>query len=112
MDDSYDLVVIGAGPAGEVAAELPAAFGRTVLIVERNTPGGVVTTTGGASTRRSRSARSALPSRRDPATRSSAEISLAVPVAGWAVAGLPVGVVRGGGLDPAGSRRPLDGRTR
>jgi hypothetical protein len=35
--------------------------------------------------------------------RSSAEISLAVPVAGWAMAGLPVGVIRGGGLDPAGS---------
>jgi pyruvate/2-oxoglutarate dehydrogenase complex dihydrolipoamide dehydrogenase (E3) component len=38
MGDSYDLVVIGAGPAGEVAAELAAAFGRTVLIVERNRP--------------------------------------------------------------------------
>jgi len=32
MDDRYDLVVIGAGPAGEVAAGLAAAFGRTVLI--------------------------------------------------------------------------------
>jgi NAD(P) transhydrogenase len=56
MDDSYDLVVIGAGPAGEVAAELAAAFGRTVLIVERNTPGGVVTTTGGAPTKALREA--------------------------------------------------------
>jgi NAD(P) transhydrogenase len=56
MDDSCDLVVIGAGPAGEVAAELAAAFGRTVLIVERNTPGGVVTTTGGAPTKALREA--------------------------------------------------------
>jgi NAD(P) transhydrogenase len=56
MDDSYDLLVIGAGPAGEVAAELAAAFGRTVLIVERNRPGGVVTTTGGAPTKALREA--------------------------------------------------------
>jgi len=56
VDDSYDLVVIGAGPAGEVAAELAAAFGRTVLIVERDTPGGVVTTTGGAPTKALREA--------------------------------------------------------
>ena len=56
MDDSYDLVVIGAGPAGEVAAELAAAFGRKVLIVERNKPGGVVTTTGGAPTKAMREA--------------------------------------------------------
>ena len=47
MDEVYDLVVIGAGPAGEVAAELAAAFGRRVLVVERDKPGGVVTTTGG-----------------------------------------------------------------
>ena len=56
MDDRYDLVVIGAGPAGEVAAGLAAAFGRTVLIVERNKPGGVVTTTGGAPTKALREA--------------------------------------------------------
>ncbi len=56
MDDSYDLVVIGAGPAGEVAAELAAAFGRTVLIVEHHRPGGVVTTTGGAPTKALREA--------------------------------------------------------
>ena len=56
MDDSYDLVVIGAGPAGEVAVELAAAFGPTVLIVERNRPGGVVTTTGGAPTKALREA--------------------------------------------------------
>ena len=48
MDDIYDLVVIGAGPAGEVAAELAASFGHRALIVEHDKPGGVVTTTGGA----------------------------------------------------------------
>jgi NAD(P) transhydrogenase len=56
MDEIYDLVVIGAGPAGEVAAELAAFFGRRALIVERNKPGGVVTTTGGAPTKALREA--------------------------------------------------------
>jgi NAD(P) transhydrogenase len=56
MDDDYDLVVIGAGPAGEVAAELAASFGRRALVVERNEPGGVVTTTGGAPTKALREA--------------------------------------------------------
>jgi NAD(P) transhydrogenase len=56
MVDSYDLVVIGAGPAGEVAAQLAASFGRRALIVERNKPGGVVTTTGGAPTKALREA--------------------------------------------------------
>ena len=51
MDDVYDLVVIGAGPAGQVAAELGASFGRRVLIVERNKPDGVVATIGGAPTK-------------------------------------------------------------
>ncbi len=56
MEDKYDLVVIGAGPAGEVAAELAASFGRRVLVVERSKPGGVVTTTGGAPTKALREA--------------------------------------------------------
>lgn len=56
MNETYDLVVIGAGPAGEVAAELAASFGRRALIVERNKPGGVVTTTGGAPTKALREA--------------------------------------------------------
>src|SRR6476659_9745128 len=60
MDEVYDLVVIGAGPAGEVAAELAAAFGRRVLVVERDKPGGVVTTTGGAPTKALREAAVAL----------------------------------------------------
>src|SRR5438105_13818447 len=50
----YDLVVIGAGPAGQVAAELAAAVGRHVVII--NQPGGVVTTTGGAPTKALREA--------------------------------------------------------
>jgi NAD(P) transhydrogenase len=56
VDESYDLVVIGSGPAGQVAAELAASFGRRVLMVERNRPGGVVTTTGGAPTKALREA--------------------------------------------------------
>src|SRR3954451_14114670 len=56
MDDIYDLVVSGAGPAGEVAAELAASFGRRALVVERSKPGGVVTTTGGAPTKALREA--------------------------------------------------------
>jgi NAD(P) transhydrogenase len=38
--DPDDLVVIGAGPAGQVAAELVAAFGRRALIVEQHNPWG------------------------------------------------------------------------
>ena len=56
VDASYDLVVVGSGPAGQVAAELAASFGRRALIVEQNRPGGVVTTTGGAPTKALREA--------------------------------------------------------
>jgi NAD(P) transhydrogenase len=56
VDESYDLVVVGSGPAGQVAAELAASFGRRVLVVEQNKPGGVVTTTGGAPTKALREA--------------------------------------------------------
>jgi len=49
--DRYDLIVIGSGPAGQSAAELAAFLGHSVLIVEQATPGGVVTTTGGAPTK-------------------------------------------------------------
>jgi NAD(P) transhydrogenase len=54
--DQYDLVVLGAGPAGQVAAELAAMAGHRAVIVERNKPGGVVTTTGGAPTKALREA--------------------------------------------------------
>ena len=56
MDGTYDLAVIGAGPAGTNAAEVAAAFGRRVLVVERDRPGGVVATTGGAPTKTLREA--------------------------------------------------------
>src|SRR6478736_8856132 len=56
MTDSYDLIAIGAGPAGESAAELAAFFGHRSAIVERNKPGGTVTTTGGAPTKTLREA--------------------------------------------------------
>jgi NAD(P) transhydrogenase len=54
--DAYDLVVIGAGPAGQVAGELAAMTGHRSVIIERNKPGGVVTTTGGAPTKALREA--------------------------------------------------------
>jgi NAD(P) transhydrogenase len=56
MTETYDLIVVGAGPAGQRAAELATAFGRRALIVERAQPGGVVTTTGGAPTKTLREA--------------------------------------------------------
>lgn len=56
MSDAYDLVVLGAGPAGESAAELAAFFGHRSVIVERDRPGGVVTTTGGVPTKTLREA--------------------------------------------------------
>jgi NAD(P) transhydrogenase len=56
MTDSYDLIAIGAGPAGESAAELASLFGHRSAIVERNRPGGTVTTTGGAPTKTLREA--------------------------------------------------------
>src|SRR5262245_42393363 len=51
MSNAYDLIVIGAGPAGQSAAELATFLGHSVLVVERSTPGGVVATTGGAPTK-------------------------------------------------------------
>ena len=60
MTRSYDLVVIGAGPAGESAAELASFLGHSVVIVEKNKPGGVVTTTGGAPTKTLRESMLAL----------------------------------------------------
>lgn len=60
MGNTYDLVVLGAGPAGESAAELTAYFGYSVVIVEKNKPGGVVTTTGGAPTKTLRESMLAL----------------------------------------------------
>jgi NAD(P) transhydrogenase len=56
MTDTYDLVAIGAGPAGESATELAAFFGRRSAVIERAQPGGTVTTTGGAPTKTLREA--------------------------------------------------------
>jgi NAD(P) transhydrogenase len=56
MTDAYDLIAIGAGPAGESATELASFFGHRSAIVEKNRPGGVVTTTGGAPTKTLREA--------------------------------------------------------
>ena len=56
MRDSYDLIAIGAGPAGESATELASFFGYRTAIVENNRPGGTVTTTGGAPTKTLREA--------------------------------------------------------
>jgi NAD(P) transhydrogenase len=56
MTDTYDLIAIGAGPAGESATELASFFGHRSLIIEKNKPGGTVTTTGGAPTKTLREA--------------------------------------------------------
>ena len=42
MSDSFDLVVIGSGPAGEKGAAQAAYYNKTVAIVEQApTPGGI-----------------------------------------------------------------------
>jgi NAD(P) transhydrogenase len=52
MADRYDLVVLGAGPAGEKAATQAAYFGKSVAIVERKpTPGGIAVTDAGIPTK-------------------------------------------------------------
>src|SRR4051812_48707765 len=56
MSDVYDLIAIGAGPAGESATELASFFGHRSAIIEKNRPGGTVTTTGGAPTKTLREA--------------------------------------------------------
>src|SRR3974390_1869759 len=56
MTDTYDLVAIGAGPAGESATELAVFFGHRSAVIERAQPGGTVTTTGGAPTKTLREA--------------------------------------------------------
>jgi NAD(P) transhydrogenase len=56
MTDTYDLIAIGAGPAGESATELASFFGHRSAIIEKNRPGGTVTTTGGVPTKTLREA--------------------------------------------------------
>lgn len=42
MTDSYDLIVVGAGPGGYVAAIRAAQLGQKVGIVEKTNAGGLV----------------------------------------------------------------------
>jgi len=56
MVDTYDLIAIGAGPAGESATELASFFGHRSVVIEKFRPGGTVTTTGGAPTKTLREA--------------------------------------------------------
>lgn len=52
MDDTYRLVVIGAGPAGEKAAAQAAYFGHRTAIIERSSqPGGTTVLNGGVPTK-------------------------------------------------------------
>lgn len=51
MSNPYDVVVIGAGPAGSMAALHAAELGARVAVVERNRPGGTCTNTGCVPTR-------------------------------------------------------------
>jgi NAD(P) transhydrogenase len=47
MSEHFDLVVIGAGPAGEKGAAQAAYFGKTVCVIERSPkPGGAAVNTG------------------------------------------------------------------
>ena len=55
-DSRHDVVVIGAGPAGEAAAELGGSLGYSVALVERDVVGGTVVTSGGAPTKTFREA--------------------------------------------------------
>jgi NAD(P) transhydrogenase len=56
MTDTYDLIAIGSGPAGESATELASFFGYRCAVIEKARPGGTVTTTGGAPTKTLREA--------------------------------------------------------
>lgn len=60
MSNTYDMIVIGSGPAGESAAQVASYFGHRVAIIERNQPGGTPTTHGGAPTKTLREAALAL----------------------------------------------------
>jgi NAD(P) transhydrogenase len=52
MTAKYDLVVVGAGPAGEKGAAQAAYFGKRVAVVDcRPRPGGVAVSTGGIPTK-------------------------------------------------------------
>ncbi|MDY4889228.1 MAG: FAD-dependent oxidoreductase, partial [Sphaerochaetaceae bacterium] len=44
--DKFDLIVIGAGPGGYIAAERAGELGKKVLLVEKDNFGGVCTNRG------------------------------------------------------------------
>ncbi|MFA5469015.1 MAG: FAD-dependent oxidoreductase, partial [Sphaerochaetaceae bacterium] len=44
--DSYDLIIIGSGPGGYIAAQRAGAYGKKVLIIEKDNLGGVCTNVG------------------------------------------------------------------
>ncbi|MGB6455978.1 MAG: FAD-dependent oxidoreductase [Streptosporangiaceae bacterium] len=56
VNGDHDVVVIGAGPAGQAAAEFGGTLGYSVALVERDTVGGTVVTSGGAPTKTFREA--------------------------------------------------------
>ena len=57
VEERFDLVVIGAGPAGEKGAAQAAYFGKRVAVVERSAvPGGTPASTGGIPTKTMREA--------------------------------------------------------
>src|SRR4051794_39584458 len=56
MTESFDLIAIGSGPAGESATELASFFGHRSAVIEKARAGGTVTTTGGAPTKTVREA--------------------------------------------------------
>ena len=56
VNNTYDLIAIGSGPAGESATELASFFGHRCAVIEKARPGGTVTTTGGAPTKTLREA--------------------------------------------------------
>ncbi len=56
MTETYDLIAIGAGPAGESATELASFFGLRSAVIEKHRAGGTVTTTGGVPTKTLREA--------------------------------------------------------
>lgn len=51
VDGRYEVVVMGAGPAGEAAAGRAGNPGYSVASIERDTVGGTVVTNGGAPTK-------------------------------------------------------------
>ena len=84
-EDAYDLIAIGAGPAGQTAAEIAALFGHRALIIDKGPPGGVVTTTGGAPTKTLREAALTLTGFRQEevyGVRAAVPLAAALPIIG------------------------------